>query len=109
MTHGGTGSYRGRGTMSRERGFNGRDRGRSRGRDKSTVECYKCHRLGHFQNECPMWDEEANYANFDEKEEVLLMAYTEEEDEEIDERFEENAEKMLMTYAGKKESMRKRA
>lgn len=33
-----------------------RRRGRGRGRpnyDKSTVECFNCHELGHFQYECP--------------------------------------------------------
>lgn len=40
---------------------------------------------------------------------MLLMAYIEEEGEEIDEVSEESAEKILMTYAGKKENMRKRA
>ncbi|GJY23804.1 retrovirus-related pol polyprotein from transposon TNT 1-94 [Tanacetum coccineum] len=40
------GRGRGRGGM-RERG-----RGRS-SFDKSTIECYKCHKLGHFQYECP--------------------------------------------------------
>ncbi|KAI5448232.1 hypothetical protein KIW84_015599 [Lathyrus oleraceus] len=35
------------------------------------VECYKCHKLGHFQYEC-----QANYANLDQSEEMVLMAYT---------------------------------
>lgn len=34
------------------------------------VECYKCHKLGHFQYEC-----QANYANLDESEDMVLMAY----------------------------------
>ncbi|CAL2226146.1 unnamed protein product [Prunus armeniaca] len=44
-------------THGRGRGRNGyRGRGRGRGRfgyDKSTIECYNCHELGHFQWECP--------------------------------------------------------
>lgn len=54
----------GRGTSPRGRGFQGRGRGRGRGRmsSKSTVECYKYHHLGHYQNECPKWEDEANYA-----------------------------------------------
>ncbi|CAL8132805.1 unnamed protein product [Prunus armeniaca] len=68
-------------------GARGRDqgayRGRGRGRgcqsyDKATVECYKCHKLGHFQYECPSRDKEANYAELgEEEEEMLLMSYVE--------------------------------
>lgn len=55
-------------------------RGRGRGRqqfNKATVECFRCHKLGHFQYECPTWGKEANYAEMDEQEEMLLMAYVE--------------------------------
>ena len=37
------------------------------------MECYNCHKLGHFQWECPSKENEANYA--DTQEEMLLMAY----------------------------------
>ena len=68
--------------------YEGRGRGRSfvrgcergRGRyfaNKATVECFKCHKLGHFQYECPSWEKSANYAEFDEEEEMLLMSYDE--------------------------------
>lgn len=30
------------------------------------VECFKCHKLGHFQYECPSWEKSANYAEIDE-------------------------------------------
>ncbi|TXG65249.1 hypothetical protein EZV62_006524 [Acer yangbiense] len=63
----------------RGRGFF-RGRGRSRGHqsfNKALVECYKCHKLGHFQYECPSWDKEANYAELGEEEEMLLMSYVE--------------------------------
>lgn len=39
------------------------------------MECYKCHQLGHFQYECPTRNKEANYAELDEEEEMLLMSY----------------------------------
>lgn len=54
------------------------DRGRGRGKsvfDKSIVECYTCHKLGHFQYKCPEW-EKANYT--EKEEELLLMAYVKE-------------------------------
>ncbi|GMI84330.1 hypothetical protein HRI_002102300 [Hibiscus trionum] len=61
-------SYRGR----------GRGRGISKGRqgfDKATIECYRCHKLGHFQWECS--SVEANYAET--QEEMLLMAFVDTE------------------------------
>jgi len=66
---------RGRGTY--------RGRGRGRGRQsftRDTVECFKCHDLGHFQYECPKWNKETNYAELDDEEELLLMALVEEND-----------------------------
>ncbi|GAU22946.1 hypothetical protein TSUD_326740 [Trifolium subterraneum] len=70
MTYGGRGG-RGRGSANRGRGRGGRG-GKF---NKENVECFKCHKLGHFQSECPSWEEEnANYAQFDESEEILLMA-----------------------------------
>lgn len=41
------------------------------------MECYRCHKLGHFQYECPSWDKEANYVELGEEEEMLLMSYVE--------------------------------
>lgn len=105
----------GRGTRARGRGFNGRGKGRGRGRtffNKSTMECYKCHKHGHFQNECPKWEEEANYADLEEKEEMLLMAYIEEEenDDRSEAGMEEIAEKLLqMAYSGEHENLRRKA
>ena len=44
------------------------------------MECFKCHQLRHFQYECLKWTkEEANYAELDDTEELLLMATINEE------------------------------
>lgn len=64
----GRGNYRGRG-----RGGRGRGRGNSTF-SKDNVECYKCHKMGHFKYECPSWEKEANYAE-EEEEEMVLMAH----------------------------------
>jgi len=70
ITHGEQSGGRGRGRGS----FRGRGRGRGRQNfDKTTIECYNCHKLGHFQWECPNKEKEANYAET--QEEMLLMAY----------------------------------
>lgn len=72
ITHGEQSGGRGRGRGS----FRGRGRGRGRGRqsfNKATVECYNCHKLGHFQWECPNIETEANYVET--QEEMLLMAH----------------------------------
>ncbi|PNX70814.1 retrovirus-related Pol polyprotein from transposon TNT 1-94 [Trifolium pratense] len=66
-------SSRGRG------GYRGRGRGRGRQSfTKDTMECFKCHKLRHFQYECPEWNKETNYAELDDDEELLLMALVEE-------------------------------
>ncbi|XP_015583226.1 uncharacterized protein LOC107262362 [Ricinus communis] len=64
---------RGRGTM--------RSRGRGKGKQftsRAAVECYRCYNLGHYQYECPNWEKRANYAKFNEEEEMLLMAQLDE-------------------------------
>ncbi|KAG7553691.1 GAG-pre-integrase domain [Arabidopsis suecica] len=77
-------SYEDRGGRGRGRGMGqGRGRGRARGFNKATIECYKCHKLGHFQYECPNVEGKANYAEADgEEDEVLLMAFTGESENE---------------------------
>jgi hypothetical protein len=79
-------TYEGTTSLGRGRGL-GRFRGRGRGRgcqlpynqgvqfDKASVECYHCHKLGHYQYECPDKEKETK-VNFAETEgEMLLMAY----------------------------------
>ena len=73
-------SFEDRGGRGRGRG---QGRGRARGFNKATIECYKCHKLGHFQYECPSKEGKAHYAEADaEEEEVLLMAFTGESENE---------------------------
>ncbi|KAG7598554.1 Zinc finger CCHC-type superfamily [Arabidopsis suecica] len=67
---------RGRGSL---RGGRGRGRGRATP-DKASIECFKCHKLGHFQYECPDWEKGAYYAELEE--DVLLMALVSFEEEE---------------------------
>lgn len=67
----GRGGYQGRGRG----GYQGRG-GHGRGSssfNKDAVECYKCHKLGHFKYECPSWERNANYAELDE--DMLLMVH----------------------------------
>jgi len=73
-------AYDERSTRGRGRNMYRGGRGRGRGRqtsNKALVECFKCHKLGHFQYECPDWEKRANYAELDEEEELLLMSYVE--------------------------------
>ena len=57
-------------------GFRGRGRGRGRnGFDKSTLECYNCHELGHFQWECPKKGKDSKGFYAETSEEMLLMSY----------------------------------
>lgn len=66
-------------------GFRGRGRGSGRQfQDHSTIECYKCHKLGHYQYECQSVDKVASYAEYDETEELLLMLHEESQDTKLE-------------------------
>ncbi|CAJ2635130.1 unnamed protein product [Trifolium pratense] len=61
----------------RGRGRNNGGRGRGRGRqNKEFVECFKCHKLGHYQSECPEYEGNVHYAEYNSVEEMLLMSRT---------------------------------
>ncbi|CAJ2635927.1 unnamed protein product [Trifolium pratense] len=64
----------------RGRGRNNGGRGRGRGRqNKEFVECFKCHKLGHYQSECPEYEGNVHYAEYNGEEEMLLMSRTSQE------------------------------
>ena len=75
---------RGRGVFGAFRGTRGRGRGRNQF-SKELVECYKCHKLGHFQYECPEWERGAHYTALEDEEELLLMAHVEQHNARRDE------------------------
>jgi hypothetical protein len=51
------------------------NQGRGKRINKDNIECFKCHKMSHFQSECPSLEDYANYADYDNSEEVLLMAF----------------------------------
>lgn len=69
-------------TQGRSRGNyrGGRGKGDNHSINKN-VECYNYGKKGHYQSECPDWDEKANYAEDEHEEPLLLMALIEEIEE----------------------------
>ncbi|XP_068472908.1 uncharacterized protein [Phaseolus vulgaris] len=72
-----SGRGKGRNTFG---GYRGRGRGRPSSAYKAAIECFKCHKKGHFQYECPDWERSANFAKMEHEDELLLLlkAYVEE-------------------------------
>lgn len=55
-------------------------RGRGRGRkplNRELFECYRCHKLGHFQYKCPAREKRATYAELEMEKEIPLVAQME--------------------------------
>lgn len=64
-----------------------RGRGRGRGRfqfDKTTLECYNYHELGHFQWECQKRTRDTRVNFVETSEDMLLMAYMDDNETERD-------------------------
>lgn len=74
---------RGRGKWTQRGGSSSRGRGRGRSFvNRSAIKCFRCGKMGHYQFECTSQEKEANYAEFDDEEELLLMAHVEVKQEE---------------------------
>ena len=105
-------SERGRGRGN----FKGRGRGRGRAINKAIVECYRCHKLGHFQYECPSYAHYADYAKLDNDQEMLLMSYVETQNSKREEvsyahyaehlELDKDQEMLLMSYIETQNSKR---
>lgn len=50
--------------------------------NRSTIICFRCGKQGHYQFECTSNENGVNYVEFDEEEELLLMAHAEMSSEE---------------------------
>ena len=85
----------GEGRINRGRGgVHFRGLGRGRGRQtigRTTATCYKCHKPGHLQFECPTWERNAHYVELDDEEELLLMAH-------VDLELDDEEELLLMAH-----------
>lgn len=83
-------SHEDKASRGRGRGNGSFRGGRGRGRqsfNKAVIECFKCHKLGHYQYECPDWEKNANYVELEKEkdEELLLMSYVELEQDKMEE------------------------
>ena len=43
--------------------------------NRATMECFKCHKLRHFQYECPNLNKKVNFTELNQEQETLLMVY----------------------------------